>query len=140
MEKRDLYLALGTNLGDRERNVREALCLLDEAFGCHYTRMSPIVETVAVGFDGPPFLNCIAVYECSASPEEVLSVCKRIEREMGRTDAPEYDACGKRVYHDRIIDIDILLYGDLELNTPSLTIPHPQVEDRAYIKELLLTL
>jgi 2-amino-4-hydroxy-6-hydroxymethyldihydropteridine diphosphokinase len=56
---------------------------------------------------------------------------------MGRKDAPEYAADGSRIYHDRIIDIDILFYGDLRLNTPLLTIPHPQVESRSFVRELL---
>lgn len=136
---RELYLALGSNLGDRERNVKEALQLLGGTFG-HYMKISPVVETEAVGFSGPPFLNCIVVYQCSEEPETILAACKEIEWKMGRADVPEYGDGGKRIYHDRIIDIDILFYGDMEIHTPSLTIPHPQVKDRAYIKELLLNL
>ena len=67
----------------------------------------------------------------------VLKICKRIERAMGRKDAPEYAADGSRIYHDRIIDIDILFYGDLRLSTPLLTIPHPQVESRPFVGILL---
>lgn len=140
MKKSELYLSLGTNLGNRENNINQALEMLEEAFGHGPERVSDIIGTEAVGFVGPPFLNCIAVFRTGIRPGEVLRICKRIERKMGRTDSPEYDSAGKRVYHDRIIDIDILLYGEVVMDTPNLKIPHPQVESRAFIKELLLTL
>lgn len=132
-----LTLLLGTNLGDRKANIAEALRRLDSAFGGRRLRFSGIIETEACGFDGPPFLNAAVVYSSARRPESVLRICKRIERAMGRRDAPEYDAAGARIYHDRIIDIDILTYGDLRLNTPELTIPHPQTETRPFVRELL---
>lgn len=131
-----LFLALGTNLGDRERNLEEALAHLDAIFGAR-AALSPIINTAACGFDGPDFLNCIVVYETRRRPATILKICKQIESQMGRTDAPEYDENGSRVFHDRIIDIDILYYGDKVINTPDLIIPHPQVQTRPYIKELL---
>ena len=137
MKKSQLYLLLGTNLGDREKNIRTALEKLDKAFGGRRLRMSEVIETEACGFDGPAFLNAVVVYETARLPETILAICKRIERSMGRRDAPEYDSAGSRVYHDRIIDIDILLYGDLRLHSPALTIPHPQVEGRPFVGRLL---
>lgn len=132
--------SIGTNLGDREGNVKTALQMLDARMGSHWTALSPIIETVACGFDGPDFLNCVVRYRTRRSPESLLAICKRIEREMGRTDGEEHDAAGNRIYHDRIIDIDILTYGKRHISSETLTIPHPQVETRPFIKELLLTL
>ena len=137
MAATDVYLSLGTNLGNRERNIRIALNLLSLILGTPRTGMSEIIETQAVGFDSPDFLNCVVRYRTSKSPQTILSVCKRVEREMGRTDAPEYDADGERIYHDRVIDIDILLYGNRKLETPDLTIPHPQLDNRPFFKELI---
>jgi len=136
----DVTLALGTNLGDRQSNIRVALNLLDLAFGSHYTALSPIIETKACGFEGPDFLNCVVRYRSARRPQTILKLCKGVEKAMGRDDEPEYDERGERVYHDRIIDIDILYCGRVRMDTPELKIPHPQVESRAYIKELLLFL
>ena len=82
-------------------------------------------------------VNAVVVYRSARKPENILKICKSIERSMGRTDPPEYAADGSRIYHDRIIDIDILMYGDLAVRTPTLTIPHPQVESRPFVKVLL---
>lgn len=135
-----LTLSLGSNMGNRENNIKVALNMLDIALGSHFTALSPIVETKAIGFDGADFLDCVVRYNCCKSPLTVLSICKHIERQMGRTDEPEYAVDGSRIYHDRIIDIDILTYGNRRISTEVLTIPHPQVESRPYIKELLLNL
>ena len=140
MKKRDLYLAIGSNLGDRRRNVETAILLLEKSFRQQYKALSPVNETTAIGFDGPDFLNCIVVFSTTVKPERALEICKSTEARMGRSDEPEYAADGSRIYHSRIIDIDILKYGEIVVQTPNLTIPHPQVESRAYIKELLLNL
>lgn len=132
-----VFLSLGSNIGDRERNIKKALTSLDAAEGMSRTALSEIIGTEALGFDGADFLNCVAGYSCSLSPEDLLSLCKRTEKEMGRMDMPEYDAEGKRIYHDRIIDIDILTYGDEHIATPTLTVPHPQLETRPFIRTLL---
>lgn len=134
---RRLYLLLGTNLGDRSANIKTALEALDKAFKGRMVQITPVIETEACGFDGPPFLNAVAVYLSARKPESILKICKDIERSMGRSDAPEYAPDGSRIYHSRIIDIDILKYGRLTLHTPTLTIPHPQVESRPFVKELL---
>ena len=137
MRQQELVLLLGTNLGDREENIRRALEALDKAFGGRRAKLSRIIETEACGFDGPPFLNAVVVYRSARKPENVLRICKRIERSMGRTDAPEYAPDGSRVYHNRIIDIDILFYGEPSVSTPQLSIPHPQVHSRPFVKQLL---
>ncbi|MBP5521747.1 MAG: 2-amino-4-hydroxy-6-hydroxymethyldihydropteridine diphosphokinase [Bacteroidales bacterium] len=137
MWQEDLVLLLGTNLGDREENIMRALEALDKALGGRRVKISDIIETEACGFDGPPFLNAVAVYRSARKPENILRICKQIERSMGRTDAPEYAPDGSRVYHNRIIDIDILFYGEHSVSTPQLTIPHPQVHSRPFVKQLL---
>ncbi|MBR5432317.1 MAG: 2-amino-4-hydroxy-6-hydroxymethyldihydropteridine diphosphokinase [Bacteroidales bacterium] len=132
-----VYLSLGTNKGNRERNIRRALCLLNIALGKRYKAVSDIINTKAAGFDGPDFLNCVAAYDLRLSPGALLRRCKRIERLMGRRDAPEYAPDGSRIYHDRVIDIDILLYGDRKGDEPGLQIPHPQLEARPFFGEMI---
>lgn len=136
----NLYLGLGSNLGDRRENLQRALELLDEAFGTHYTALSDIVETPAWGFDGPPFLNTCVLYRLGrkGTPEahatEILDICKAVERALGRRTEGERDAGGKRVYHDRPMDIDILFYGAETIQTERLTIPHPGVGERDFVR------
>lgn len=139
MNKDILILALGSNLGDRAAYMDRAVFKLEEVFGPALQR-TPALETQAIGFEGPAFLDALAVFRCTLEPLEVLAVCKRIERELGRTDEPEYDAEGNRIYHDRTIDIDILMYGDRKVSLPQLVIPHRAIDTRPYITELLLTL
>lgn len=138
-----VYLLLGTNLGDRSANLKTARGLLEKAFGpC--AGASPIEETEACGFDGPAFLNRVEAYRSRKRPAAVLALCKGIERQMGRTEAPEYRADGSRIYHSRIIDIDILEYRtaaepgkSLNICTPELVVPHPQVAERPFVRPLL---
>lgn len=132
-----VFLSLGTNKGNRERNIRRALCLLNIALGKRWKAVSDIINTKAAGFDGPDFLNCVAAYDLRLAPDALLRRCKRIERLMGRRDAPEYAPDGSRIYHDRVIDIDILLYGDLTVDEPGLQIPHPQLEARPFFGEMI---
>ena len=130
----NVYFSLGSNLGDRENNISEALRRMDEAFGTHYSALSKIIETEPFGFSGEAFLNAAVLYRIPAeSPLWTLYQVKAIEREMGRTDAPEYDAEGKRIYHSRIIDIDILFYGKEIIDTPELTIPHKGIAERDFV-------
>lgn len=135
-----VILQLGTNLGDRKANITRALELLDAALGPHEA-VSQISETEAIGFSGPAFLNCAVRYRTGKRPLTVLRICKDIEYAMGRRETPEFSADGTRIYHDRIIDIDILVWltakGPLELRTKTLTLPHPQVEERPFVKPLL---
>ena len=136
MKRQELYLLLGTNLGDRAANIEEALRRLEAVFGAPL-RQSPVIETEACGFIAPPFLNTVAVYSSARKPENILKICKQIERSMGRTDTPEYAPDGSRIYHNRIIDIDILTYGEITVDTPELKIPHPQIKTRPFVQILL---
>ena len=143
----NIYFSLGSNLGNREANILEALGRMDEAFGKHYTALSRLIETEPMGFRGGKFLNAAVLYRLPA-PELVegaeghalwiLHRIKEIEREMGRTDPPEYDPAGKRVYHSRIIDIDILFFGKETIDTPELTIPHKGISERPFVMIPLL--
>lgn len=129
-----VYFSLGSNIGDRDRNLQEALRLMDEAFGKHYSALSSFIETEPMGFTGDPFLNAVVLYQIQAeSPLWTLYQVKSIEREMGRTDPPEYDSEGNRVYHSRIIDIDILFFGKEIIDTPELTIPHKGMSQRPFV-------
>ncbi len=132
-----IYLALGSNLGDREWNLEQAKAMLAEAL---HTDMlcSQVLETEAVGFDGPAFLNQAVCFESDISQEALLDLCQDIEVKLGRPrHAVEYDVGGRRIFHDRTIDIDILKFNDLEIHTDRLVIPHPQIRERAYVQELL---
>ena len=139
-----IYFSLGSNLGDRRENILEALRRLDEALGAHWKALSRLIETKPVGFVGGKFLNGVVLYRIpeGADAEQqargLLETVKRIEREMGRTDPPEYDGAGNRIYHSRIIDIDILFVGSLRMDTPELTIPHKGIKERAFVMIPLL--
>ena len=130
----NVYFSLGSNLGDREKHISEALRRMDEAFGTHYSALSKIIETEPFGFSGNAFLNAAVLYRIPAeSPLWTLYQVKSIEREMGRTDLPEYDADGNRIYHSRVIDIDILFFGKEIIDTPELTIPHKGIAERPFV-------
>ena len=132
-----IYLALGSNLGDREWNLEQALALLAEALKVDML-CSRVLETEAVGFDGAPFLNQAVCFESDITPEALLDLCQDIEVRLGRPrHEAEYDAEGRRVYRDRVIDIDILKYNDSEIHSDRLDIPHRQIWERPYVQELL---
>ena len=132
-----IYLVLGSNRGDREWNLEQALALLAERLKVDML-CSRVLETEAVGFAGPAFLNQIVCFESDIAPEALLDLCQEVEDKLGRPrHAPAFDAAGKRVFHDRTIDIDILKFNDLTINTDRLVIPHPQVWERPYVQILL---
>ena len=133
MKSVPVYFSLGTNQGDRRAQIDEALRRLDAAIGRPYEALSSIIETPSWGFEGPDFLNCVVRYRTARRPRTLLKICKKIERAMGRTGGPEYDAEGRRIYHDRPIDIDILLYGDERVDEPDLQSPHPLMEQRDFV-------
>ena len=139
----ELYLGLGSNQGDRELNLMRAVTMLDEAFEAHPERISRIIETKAQGFDGPDFLNMCIVYRLPRVGDAVEHVSglfhkiKDIEIALGRNDKVEFDAGGNRIYHDRPIDIDILFYGHEVIETEELTVPHPRISERDFVKKPL---
>ena len=123
-----LYLSLGSNLGDREDMLRRAIALIEERVGA-VQRVSSFIETEPWGFESEhPFLNAAVMVKTTLSPIECLDATQQIERELGRKKKSKGG-----IYHDRPIDIDLLLYGDLKLSTPRLTIPHPHMYERDFV-------
>ena len=124
----ELYIALGSNMGDRRSLLNRAIALIEERVGA-VQRVSSFIETEPWGFESEhPFLNAAVMVLTTLSPIECLDATQQIERELGRK---KKSKGGK--YHDRPIDIDLLLYGDLKLSTPRLTIPHPHMFERDFV-------
>ncbi|MBR3757110.1 MAG: 2-amino-4-hydroxy-6-hydroxymethyldihydropteridine diphosphokinase [Bacteroidaceae bacterium] len=127
-----VYLSLGTNLGNKEENLRTAMTLIEEQVGT-ITSQSALYASTPWGFNSEnTFLNNAISVETSLTPEELLSTTQRIEHTLGRT---HKSVDGQ--YSDRLIDIDILLYDDVVMHTPSLTLPHPLMHRRLFVLEPL---
>lgn len=127
-----LYLSLGTNLGDRRSNLDCALELIAGQVGT-IVRASDIIETEPWGFaSGNGFLNMAVKVETALTPLEALHATQAIERQLGRT---EKTVNGQ--YRDRLIDIDLLMYDDVVMNTPELTLPHPLMRKRQFVMQPL---
>lgn len=121
-----VYLGLGSNLGDRKANIARAIELIQERVG-QIVKQSSIIETTPWGFtSGNKFLNCAILCETTLLPFPLLKVTQQIERELGR----HYKG---GAYRDRSMDIDILLYDDVTIDTPELQIPHPLMEKRDFV-------
>ena len=124
MNEHDVYLALGTNLGDRLANLRQAIAALTPQL--EVRAKSQVYETPPWGYeDQPKFLNQAVRATTYLEPEPLLRHLKRLELALGR----------KRTFHNgpRLIDIDILFYDDLVLDKPSLVIPHPRLHERGFV-------
>ena len=123
-----VYFSLGTNLGDKEQNLRMAVQKIRKQIG-EVISLSAFYATDPWGFHSDnTFLNAATCVETSLSPMEVLTSSQQIERDMGRT---KKSAGG--VYSDRLIDIDILLYDDLSMSLPNLVVPHPLMHQRDFV-------
>ena len=134
-----IVLQLGSNLGDREAYLNAACGMLEDALGVALKRTG-VMETEAMGFDGPAFLNMAVAFEAPAglTPVKLLNLCQKVEAALGRPrHKAVYDTDGKRVYASRTIDIDILKYNDVVCNTKRLTLPHPQIYSRPFAGALL---
>lgn len=126
------YLGLGSNLGDRRCVMSETIERINELIGDVLSR-SAFYETEPWGFvSDNTFLNAAVCVRTALSPFQLLEATQNIEREMGRTTKSEVG-----VYHDRVIDIDILLYDDLNISTPELTVPHPLMHEREFVMKPL---
>lgn len=134
-----LYVSLGANIGEREATLRRAVREMEHRIGpC--VAISRMYETAPVGFDSPhAFLNAAAAFRVTAcaQPNEadalrVLAITKEIECQLGRR---QKSVGGK--YADRPIDIDLLLWGDLQMARPELTLPHPHLHERAFVLDPL---
>ena len=119
-----VYLGIGSNLGDRQANMKKALKLLSDTLQIELA--SSIYETEPVGYvEQPMFLNAVCRGQTELGPLQLLSLIKGIEASLGRVssfpNAP------------RTIDLDIIFYGSMIMQTPELTIPHPRLEERAFV-------
>lgn len=123
-----VYLSLGTNIGDRQRNIMQAVNLLNERVGTVAT-LSSFLETEPWGFESTnAFINVALAIETMLTPEELLEATQVIEKDLGRMTKSTNDG-----YADRIIDIDILLYDDMILSQEDLKIPHPLMQERLFV-------
>ena len=126
-----VYLGLGTNIGNKRKNMVTAAALLAERAG-DVLSLSSFYETEPWGFDSEnTFLNAALELETSCSPMELLRLTQQIEQEMGLTQKSDGS------YHDRIIDIDILLYGNEIIHTEELVVPHPLMQQRLFVMQPL---
>ncbi len=128
----EAYLGIGTNLGDKEGNILRTYELIEQKVG-KIARRSSVYKSEPWGFQSQnEFLNTVICVETELSPRQLLTETQKIERLMGRT---RKSRGGE--YHDRVIDIDILLYGDEIINEPDLVIPHPLMKEREFVMKPL---
>lgn len=127
-----VYLSLGSNIGNRRLFIKDAIGLIDERVG-KVIRQSSLIETEPWGFTSPNrFINACVACKTRLSPQKVLVTTQEIEKKMGRR-----EKSNNGEYHDRIIDIDILLYDDVAIREPGLTIPHPRMKEREFVMKPL---
>ena len=128
----EVYVSLGTNLGDKDNNLRTAVRLMQERIG-KVISLSSFYETAPWGFQSEhSFLNAAACIETRLSPEQLLLVTQQIERELGRT-----QKSSGNVYKDRLIDIELLMYDNLQIHADQLVLPHPLMTERRFVLEPL---
>jgi 2-amino-4-hydroxy-6-hydroxymethyldihydropteridine diphosphokinase len=122
------YVGLGSNLGDRESTIRNALAELAAADDVEVLAVSTLVDTDPVGYlDQPRFLNGVAALETGRSARALLDLLLEVEARFGR------DRAAVPAQGPRTLDLDLLLYGDEEIDEPSLRIPHPRLHERAFV-------
>jgi 2-amino-4-hydroxy-6-hydroxymethyldihydropteridine diphosphokinase len=127
------YVGVGSNMGDRLENLSSAVRELARTSGVRCVRSSSVYETAPVG--GPEqgdFLNAVVEISTELEPHAVLEALQRIETELGRVRAERFGP--------RTIDLDLLLYGDEEIDDPDLTVPHPRMSERAFVVVPLMEL
>ena len=134
-----LYLGLGSNLGNREALINQAIDLIGKRVG-KVVRISSFVETEPWGFKSEHrFINAVCLVETEKRPLDCLHETQRIEQQLGRRRKSR-----KGIYHDRPIDIDLLLYDDVHMESLELTLPHPHIEERDFVRipleEIMLSL
>ena len=118
---------MGSNLGDREEHLRQAIIDLEAIAGCNGVVMASVYETAPMGpQDQPDYLNSVCVFECTLKPQALLREMKRIEAEHGRTQL-------SRRWGARSLDLDILLFGRQQIDTENLIIPHVGIAERSFV-------
>ncbi|UFJ40613.1 2-amino-4-hydroxy-6-hydroxymethyldihydropteridine diphosphokinase [Brevibacillus humidisoli] len=121
-----VYLALGSNIGDRPQNLRRAVQLLDATETISVQKLSAVYETEPVGYEEQPaFLNMVIAADTELTPSQLLEAVLAVETQMGRVRTIRWGP--------RLIDIDILLYGRETVNSPNLQIPHPRMPERGFV-------
>ncbi|MCX6665541.1 MAG: 2-amino-4-hydroxy-6-hydroxymethyldihydropteridine diphosphokinase [Euryarchaeota archaeon] len=119
-----VYLSLGSNMGDKEDNIRNALKLIEDVD--EIKKVSPLYQTEPIGFkDQSYFLNCVIEVQTNSTPEQMLLFLKSIEQKLGRTNTVKNGP--------RTIDIDILLYDDFCIKNDDMVIPHPRLHERLFV-------
>ena len=132
MDEHCIYLGLGSNLGNREENILLAVKKIQELVGTVECQ-SALFDTEPWGFSSENrFLNAVVRVKTSLTPRQVLETTKKIEKSLGRKKKSQTKN-GRAVYHDRLIDIDILLYDHLTVDEPDLKIPHPLMLERDFV-------
>ena len=127
-----VYFSLGSNLGNKAQNIEKAIEMIKEQIGLLVSQ-SALFVSEPWGFESEnDFVNIAACFETDLSPREILTRTQAIERKMGRKRKSRNGA-----YADRIIDIDILLYGNETINEPDLIIPHPLMHEREFVMKPL---
>ena len=122
------FVALGSNLGDREAIIRGALAALESEPGIGVVSVSTLIDTEPVGFvDQPRFLNGVAALETELSARDLLAVLLDVERRFGRLRE------GVPLQGPRTLDLDLVLYDDDEIDEPGLTVPHPRLHEREFV-------
>lgn len=126
---KDVFIGLGSNLGNRKKNLEEATKKINATAGIEIEKKSLIAETEPDNAPGPNYLNCVIKISTDLSPEELLKKLNEIEEDLGR----------RRTFKNapRTIDLDILLYGNKKISTKKLTIPHPEIRFREFVKKSL---
>jgi 2-amino-4-hydroxy-6-hydroxymethyldihydropteridine diphosphokinase len=120
-----VYIALGSNIGDREANLREAIQLVSQS-GLQISKLSSLYETEPVGYlDQPWFLNAVLAAQTDLPAPQLLATLRQIESQMG--------SAKPFVNGPRLIDLDVLLYGDDTIDTPDLKVPHPRMLQRNFV-------
>lgn len=134
-----VFLGLGSNLGNKEEHIRKAISLIGERVGT-VLRQSTLIETEPWGFESENrFLNGVILCETELTPRQLLKITQKIERDLGRkkksasTHSSHLSSLTSHLYKDRPIDIDILLYDDLVIDEPDLKIPHPLMHQRDFV-------
>ena len=123
-----VYLGLGTNLGDKQKNLNDAIRMLGNQVG-EVEKVSSVIETEPKGFKSDnSFLNAVVKVRTALSPFEILDITQDVEKSLGRK-----EKSSNGIYHARVIDIDILLYDDINISTPRLVIPHPRMTQREFV-------
>ncbi|TAN61197.1 2-amino-4-hydroxy-6-hydroxymethyldihydropteridine diphosphokinase, partial [bacterium] len=121
-----VYIAIGSNLGDRRANCTQAIANISRIPSVRVVKISSLYETEPWGVrDQPNFINCAVEAETSCDPRTLMSILKNIEADMGRKDGPKWGP--------RVIDFDIIFYGSRIIKEDDLVIPHPHAHERSFV-------